>query len=142
PELKMKLSMAIALLGVSSMTLAQQDAMLADPALPMQDHWGFVDQYCAECHNFEDWAGSLVLEGLGADSIVDEPDIWEEVIRKLNAGMMPPTGQPRPDAEEQEAFVAALETSLDNAVALQPNPGSVQLHRLNRTEYAHAIEDM
>lgn len=124
------------LFGLSHIALAQ------DPARPMEGHWDFVDQYCAECHNFEDWAGSLVLEGLGPDSIVDEPEIWEEVIRKLNAGMMPPTGQSRPDLKEQGNFVEALENSLDNAVALHPDPGSVQLHRLNRTEYAHAIKNI
>ena len=29
-----------------------------------QDVPEFIDQYCVKCHNFEDWAGSLDLEGL------------------------------------------------------------------------------
>ena len=35
-----------------------------------------------------------------------------------------------------------LERSLDEAAAAHPNPGRVALHRLNRAEYAAAIEDL
>jgi hypothetical protein len=38
--------------------------------------------------------------------------------------------------------VSWLETSLDEAAAVHPNPGRVALHRLNRAEYASAIEDL
>ena len=35
-----------------------------------------------------------------------------------------------------------LERELDAAAARNPNPGRVALHRLNRAEYANAIEDL
>jgi len=35
-----------------------------------------------------------------------------------------------------------METSLDQASAAAPNPGRVALHRLNRAEYANAVEDL
>src|SRR5581483_5549656 len=31
---------------------------------------------------------------------------------------------------------------LDKAAVANPNPGSVRIHRLNRTEYANAIRDL
>ena len=64
------------------------------------------------------------------------------MVRKVRAGMMPPSGAPRPDRAQLDAFAAKLETELDRAAALKPNPGNPGLHRLNRTEYANAIRDL
>lgn len=56
---------------------------------------------------------------------------------------MPPPGARRPDGERIDALVAALEARLDEAAAARgPMPGRVAMHRLNRTEYARAVEDL
>src|ERR1700677_2949361 len=55
---------------------------------------------------------------------------------------MPPVGLPRPDATTTQAFVAALESGIDQAAAAHPNPGRPALHRLNRSEYANSIRDL
>lgn len=104
--------------------------------------WPLIERYCLDCHNDEDYSGGFSLEGLGPDSLAREGRLFEEVILKLNAGMMPPAGQQQPTAKERQALVAALETSLDSLASASPNPGSVQLHRLNRTEYANAVRDL
>ena len=39
-----------------------------------------------------------------------------------------------------KSFVSWLETSLDRAAAEHPSPGRVALHRMNRVEYANAVE--
>ena len=64
------------------------------------------------------------------------------MIRKLRAGMMPPPGARRPDAATIAAFVDALETRMDAAAALNPNPGWRPFQRLNRAEYARAVRDL
>ena len=53
---------------------------------------------------------------------------------------MPPAGRPRPAGPEIDGFVAWLEASLD--VTAPPHAGRVELHRLNRTEYANAVEEL
>ena len=68
--------------------------------------------------------------------------MWEKVIRKLRAGVMPPPDVPRPPLAEYEGLRDWLEAEIDRAAAPRPNPGSVVLHRLNRTEYANAIRDL
>jgi hypothetical protein len=68
--------------------------------------------------------------------------VWERVIRKLRAGMMPPPGMPRPPLAKYEELRDWLEAQVDQKAAAHPNPGSVVLHRLNRTEYANAIRDL
>jgi hypothetical protein len=45
-------------------------------------------------------------------------------------------------AASVDRFVSWLEHSLDQAAEANPNPGRVALHRLNRAEYAAAVEDL
>jgi len=69
--------------------------------------------------------------------------VWEKVLRKVRARYMPPAGLPRPDERSYDALVSYLETSLDAAAAVKPNPGRTDtFHRLNRTEYRYAIRDL
>ena len=101
-----------------------------------------VDKYCVTCHNARTLSGNLNLVGLDADRPADHPEIFEKVVRKVRAGLMPPAGVPRPVRATLDGFAASLETRLDRAAAQTPNPGSHLLHRMNRTEYANAIRDL
>ena len=101
-----------------------------------------VDQYCVTCHNARLKTGGLVLdkEQLDFARLADHPEMTEKVIRKVRAGLMPPTNVRRPDAAAMESFVRFMETEVDaKATQHLPAPG---LHRLNRTEYANAIRDL
>ncbi len=101
-----------------------------------------VNQYCTGCHSEKLKTGNLVLEKLDASQPGNAPEVWEKVVRKVRAGMMPPSGVPRPSRAELDHFAANLEAGLDRAAALKPNPGAASLHRLNRAEYANAIRDL
>jgi mono/diheme cytochrome c family protein len=99
-----------------------------------------IDQYCVGCHNARLKTANLLLDQLDLAHLSDHPDIGEKVVRKLRAGMMPPTGVRRPDSATMESLVRWMEGELDRgAVTHLPPPG---LHRLNRTEYANAIRDL
>jgi hypothetical protein len=100
-----------------------------------------LQQYCVTCHSARTAAGSLSLEGLDPTRVSDHADIWEKVVRKLRTGAMPPQGVRRPDAPTLERLRVALERDLDRAVAAHPDPGRSVLRRLNRTEYANAVQD-
>jgi len=64
-------------------------------------------------------------------------------VRKLRGNLMPPPGGPRPEPTVTDEFVASLEGALDAAAeARGPKAGRVALHRLNRTEYATAVEEL
>ncbi|HEV3332411.1 MAG TPA: DUF1592 domain-containing protein [Bryobacteraceae bacterium] len=102
----------------------------------------FLNKYCVTCHNQRLKAGGLMLDDLDFQRAGERADIWEKVVRKLLAGMMPPSGAPRPDRAVIDAFASSLEGVLDRAAAGHPNPGATALHRLNRTEYANAVRDL
>ena len=101
-----------------------------------------VQQYCVRCHNARRLLGNLTLEEFDAADPVANAPIAEKMIRKLRAGMMPPPGVPRPPDDEVAIFVTALEEELDAEAARNPNPGSRTFQRLNRAEYARAIQDL
>src|SRR5882672_109150 len=101
-----------------------------------------VNRYCLTCHNDKLQTGGLTLEKVDAAHPARDAETWEKVIRKLRAGLMPPSGAPRPDRATLDTFRASLEASIDQAASERPNPGATALHRLNRTEYANAIRDL
>ena len=101
-----------------------------------------LDGYCVGCHNDAELAGGVSFESVGTERLPGDTDVWEAVVRKLRTGLMPPLGEPRPERAVLDAFAASLESELDAAWALAPNPGIRPLARLNRTEYANAIRDL
>lgn len=101
-----------------------------------------VSKYCAGCHNDKTGSGNFSLEKLNPAAAGDQAQAWEKVVRKVRAGMMPPSGMPRPERKDLDAFAGRIETSLDRAAAQHPDPGRPGLHRLNRTEYANIIRDL
>ncbi len=101
------------------------------------------DRYCEDCHNDTDLAADLSFEKLRPTDVAAKPEIFEKVVRKLRSNLMPPPASPRPEAQQRQELIVALERSLDdNAAQHGPEPGRVGLHRLNRTEYATAVEQL
>jgi mono/diheme cytochrome c family protein len=101
-----------------------------------------LDQYCVTCHSDRLKTANLSLEHLDLANVGDDPALWERVVRKLRAGVMPPPDVRRPTLAEYEGLRDFLEAQLDRHAAGRVNPGAVVLHRLNRTEYANAIRDL
>ncbi|MES2604478.1 MAG: DUF1587 domain-containing protein, partial [Pseudomonadota bacterium] len=108
----------------------------------VEQQWDLLDKYCIGCHNTEDWAGSLAFDTLGPDSIGENTKVWEAATRKLRGRLMPPPGNERPSETEINGFVADMEGYLDSLAGEHANPGHIAVHRLNRKEYANAIEDL
>jgi hypothetical protein len=110
--------------------------------VPILDTKATINQYCVTCHSARLKSGDLVLENVDPTAAGTNPVLWEKVIRKVGAGVMPPQGARRPDAATLHALVRSLEASLDDAAAARPDPGRPLLHRLNRAEYRNAIRDL
>ena len=101
-----------------------------------------VDRYCVGCHNDKAKVANFSLQNANFAAAGDHPELWEPVIRKLRAGLMPPPGMPRPAVADYEKLRDTLETEIDRKAAARVNPGTVVLHRLNRSEYANAVRDL
>ena len=105
----------------------------------------FVNRYCVTCHNDSGYQRGVVpvsLQGLDLDEVGAHAELWEEVLRRVRTGMMPPGGA-GPDNATRNAWVSWLEGELDRAAVDNPNRGRpMTAHRLNRLEYKNAVRDL
>jgi hypothetical protein len=110
------------------------------PQARADEHWPMLEKYCVDCHNATDLTADIAFDEMSPAAIANEAEVWERVVRQLRSRTMPPPGGPRPASDEVDGFVAWMEASIDQEAA--PNPGNIELHRLNRTEYANAIKEL
>jgi len=131
-----------AVAGDSSVKPAPAAAAAAgsDEAGPPQ--WSLLKDRCEKCHNSEDWAGGVAFDTMLPKDIPSDAETWEKAVSKLRGRLMPPPGQTQPDQKTIDSFVSWMEGQLDHAAEGKPAPGNVGIHRLNRTEYARAINSM
>jgi hypothetical protein len=122
-----------------AMAVAHKTTTAQPAAAPQPD---LTKQYCIGCHSEKGKAGGLSLVAFDPSHAEQSPEVAEKIIHKLRLGMMPPPGARRPDAAVLTQFAGALETKVDAAAALRPNPGRRPFQRLNRAEYAHAVHDL
>ena len=142
---------SVAFRALIAVAIVPQVGLLAQPAAnsgtsntgtSAAAYKAILDQYCVTCHNDKAKIANFSLQNSDLSAAGDHPEVWEQVIRKLRAGMMPPAGMPRPPLAKYEALRDWLEEQMDRKAAQHPDPGSVVMHRLNRTEYANAIRDL
>lgn len=104
----------------------------------------FVEENCLSCHNDKKQRGGLSLEKYQThEAMLEDPDKWEEVVRKLRSGEMPPEDEPQPEKAQVESvtrFVGGEITKAELAAAV--DPGRVTTRRLNRTEYNNSVRDL
>jgi mono/diheme cytochrome c family protein len=121
---------------------AARPAVAAPDAGTLAKQKALVDQYCVTCHNARLKTANFSLEGADFSAIGGNAELWEKVVRKLRAGVMPPPDIPRPALGDYEGLRDFLEAELDRHAAGHRNSGAVVLHRLNRIEYANAVRDL
>ena len=121
--------------GAATATATPSPAVLAEKK-------ALLDQYCVTCHNNRAKTANFSLEGADLTHVGEQAEFWEKVVRKMRAGVMPPPDVPRPPLAAYNGLRDWLEGEIDRESAGAINPGSVVLHRLNRTEYANAIRDL
>jgi hypothetical protein len=102
---------------------------------------------CVSCHNDKMHSGNLSLEAFtDATLAAQKPDIWQKVLDKVTAGLMPP----RPRTPLSPAEVADLTNWIHKVPGVAPvstnasaaEPGRVTARRLNRTEYNNTVRDL
>lgn len=101
-----------------------------------------VQQYCTRCHSERRRSGNLVLADFDLTAVGSDAERGEKMVRKLRAGMMPPSSARQPGGDTLVALMEELEQRLDAAAEDRPNPGSRTFQRLNRAEYAASIHQL
>lgn len=131
-------------MSVRVITSLAKVLLLAEP-LPQQTAGAtqdFLSENCVSCHNAQTHGGGLRLDDKDLTQIGRDAQVWEKVVRKLRSGLEPniPAGPKRPDEASIRSAAEWIENEIDsNATPYSPAPGP---HRLNRTEYRNAIQDL
>ena len=132
------ISCAVVIVSADSKVFSQTANKVAQRP---ESQWSTIQLYCWGCHNEEVRAGNLFLDQLSAESVPEHPEIFEKVVRKLRGRQMPPPGLPQPSQQEVDALIGWLESTLDESSKAH-HAGHVPVQRLNRTEYANAVQDL
>jgi len=99
----------------------------------------FLSKHCQECHSGEKPKGDFSLDKLAPD--FDNPanrERWLVVLKRVQAGEMPPKAKPRPAEKDVHALGAWIEAKAGAARA----HGRAVLRRLNRVEYQNTVRDL
>ena len=117
-----------------------------------QDPWTgsavpFLERYCAFCHSGDrPKAGLDLASAREAEAVRRDPETWDLVRELVAAGEMPPSGQEKPGPEARGAFLEVLEGLLGGATpaarAVEIDPGTPVLRRLNHREYRNTLRDL
>lgn len=113
-------------------------ASLAEP------YEAFLSKYCIACHGPEHQESELRIDLLSRDfKLGGEGHRWAELIERVNAGDMPPEGEPRPTQDEIEMFVTKVHALIreGRAARMAARP-AVAHYRLSRTEYQNTVYDL
>ena len=104
----------------------------------------FLEKHCLECHSKSDAKAELQLDSFqSSNSIVKQRKTWENVLRMVSSGEMPPEDQTRPTPIETESFAQLVrDIFLQFDRNAKPDPGRVTMRRLNRVEYRNTIRDL
>ena len=141
-------------IGILAAVLSQQTPVVGQSAPPPpSDEFRrmvapVLSRNCVRCHSDKQQAGKLTLEPLlDATSAASHVEVWQKVLDKVSAGLMPP----RPmaplaaaDASAVTGWIRRLPGISDHTTATvaTSNPGRVTARRLNRAEYNNTIRDL
>jgi hypothetical protein len=104
----------------------------------------FLQKHCVGCHRGPKPKAELSLDQFkNATSIIRKRKVWDNVLKMVQAGDMPPKSKPRPSAQSIDQFVAHVKETFDyHDRHAKPDPGRVTMRRLNRTEYKNTVRDL
>ena len=115
---------------------------IAESAAAYQSQNRVIGQYCVRCHNDANRTADLSLESFDVARAHESAEIVEKMIRKLQAGMMPPPPLRRPDRATVNALVTSLAGRIDEAAAAGSYGGGRTFQRLNRAEYERSVRQL
>jgi hypothetical protein len=98
---------------------------------------------CLDCHSGSEADGGLALNHFqSAKSVFKERKTWEKIVQRLEIEDMPPADGPKLAPGDRKKLIEWIQTTMnDIECGKTPNPGSVTMRRLNRTEYRNTVRD-
>jgi mono/diheme cytochrome c family protein len=103
----------------------------------------FFTRHCLACHGPEKTKGNLRLDKLAPDFAKESNrERWQLILKRVQAGEMPPESKPRPAKKEIQALADWIDKRVQVAEAARKAEGRAVLRRLNRVEYENTVRDL
>src|SRR5262245_26278587 len=102
-------SMALVWSASSAPRAASPQQTAPAATTPVSPERAVLNRYCTSCHNVRTKTAGLTLDTLDVEHVGEHPETWEQVVKKVRAGVMPPAGRPRPDKDTYDKFARSLE---------------------------------
>ena len=132
--------LCLSLLVACAAPAASRESAKADAETYQKSVQPVLARYCLTCHNAKLKVGNLNLEAYkDAASALKDPDVWENVMQKLHAGVMPPPGLPKPKPDDVAVVDRWIKALLDQADRRPPDPGRALGSPLPRRRRLHNI---
>src|SRR5262249_4095449 len=103
----------------------------------------FLATHCVGCHGALKPKGDFRIDQLPPDfETAASRDRWLAVLKRVNAGEMPPKRKPRPPEKDVAALAGWITARADEGATRQSAAGRVVQRRLNRVEYENTVRDL
>lgn len=109
-----------------------------------QKHRALLTSHCHRCHNAKISKGKFRVDDLPIEiGTVETAERWQKVLNVLNAGEMPPEGEPALTASAKADFLDDLANVMVAArKRLSDQRGTITMRRLNRREYQNTLREL
>lgn len=103
-----------------------------------------LQEHCFRCHGQEGKVKGDVnlLERVEQGDFLSHPDLLADMILVVGDYEMPPEDEPELSGSEHETLMASLNALLDESLASVAAPPRTPIRRMNRFQYANAVEDL
>lgn len=131
-------------IGAMAIALGLGEAVAAEMPDFAKSGRAYLEKHCLDCHSGDDAKAELSFDGFSDSmSLVKKRKIWENVVRMVTSGQMPPEDHPQPTPLESENFTQLVQDVFRYADQnAEPDPGRVTMRRLNRVEYRNTVRDL
>ena len=125
----------------------QARAQMADPQA-MASQWDkevkpLVERYCFDCHGDGLHKGELALDKFPTiPEMQAHREVWKRIRDHLKHHLMPPLDEEQPGEAERAKILAWIDAAVFPVDPAHPDPGRVNLRRLNRVEYQNTLRDL
>ncbi len=103
-----------------------------------------VAKYCTSCHSGKVAAAQFDLKAYPTvDSVLRDYSHWALVLKRVNAGEMPPKPAPQPPDKERKQITSWIQAVRAEQIRKNAgDPGPVLARRLSNAEYNNTIRDL
>ena len=124
--------------------LTASPLLAAEPDPEIEAIRPILEQHCFPCHHDTKRSAGISLKNIfmGINDtkalMVRDGKVWMNVVKQIQRGEMPPSGEPRLTLEEHETLVKTINDILYASLSAN-NPGNVVMRRLSHSEYQYSI---